>query len=291
MMHSMTGYARVELQETWGRLSWELRSVNHRYFDLSIRAPEDFRAMEARLRQLAAKRIARGKVEAGLKFTRDGNASAKLSPDLERVAALRDAASLATDCWGAAQAGSIDPLRLLAFPGVLREEAADMTPVLEAAQALFEQALVQFNEARASEGARLQAFLLVRCDAIEDMVAQVRTRYASAIRGASLDRLRDRAAELGVELDPGRLEQEMVIALQKLDVEEEMSRLLSHLVEVRDALARKEAVGRRLDFLMQELNREANTLSSKSQDAELTRLSVEMKVAIEQMREQVQNAE
>ncbi len=287
-IHSMTGYARVERQEAWGRLSWELRSVNHRYFDFAIRAPEDFRSLEGSLRQRAAKKISRGKIEAGLKFSAEGSSAAKLSPDIERIAALREATRLASGAWGAM--AEADPLRLLAFPGVLKEEAADMEPVLTAARELFDQAVDQFNQARASEGARLGDFLLERCDLMESLVGDVRARY-KLVRDAGIERLRERAAELKVEMDPGRMEQEMVIALQKLDVEEEMSRLLSHLSEVRAALERGESVGRRLDFLMQELNREANTLSSKSQDADLTRYSVEMKVAIEQMREQVQNVE
>ena len=287
MIRSMTGYARVESQGSWGRLSWEMRSVNHRYFDLSFKAPEEFRSLEGELRQLAAKQVARGKIEAALRYVREGVGN-RIEPDLERLRELQLAVARIEAQWG--QLGPADPLRLLSFPGVLREQAADFGPLLEAARGLFDQVLKEFNDSRASEGARLETFLTDRCDAIERLVHAVRARYAD-VRGQSIERLRTRARELGVELDPGRLEQEMVIALQRLDVEEEMSRLLSHLTEVRTAISRGEAVGRRLDFLMQELNREANTLSSKSQDAELTRHSVEMKVAIEQMREQVQNLE
>ena len=288
MIRSMTGYARVETQGTWGRLSWELRSVNHRYFDFSIKAPEDFRALDGELRQLAAARIARGKIEASLRYVRDGASSAQLDLDLDRVRELKQAMARVSAEWGPLP--STDPLRLLAFPGVLREPTADFAALLEAARALFGQALREFNESRAREGGRLESFLVDRCATVEQLVAAVRARYAE-VRGQGIERLRTRARELGVELDPGRMEQEMVIALQRLDVEEEMSRLLSHLVEVRSAIKRDEAIGRRLDFLMQELNREANTLSSKSQDAELTRHAVEMKVVIEQMREQVQNLE
>ncbi|MGQ0701386.1 MAG: YicC/YloC family endoribonuclease [Panacagrimonas sp.] len=288
MIRSMTGYARVESQGVWGRLSWELRSVNHRYFDLSFKSPEDFRGLEGELRQLAASKISRGKIEAALRYVREGGASGRVDPDLDRVRNLRDAVDRIEVQWG--PFAPTDALRLLSFPGVLREQTTDSSELLEAARALFDRVVREFNESRSREGGRLEPFLLDRCDAVEQLVAAVRARYAE-VRGQSIERLRTRARELGVELDPGRLEQEMVISLQRLDVEEEMSRLLSHLVEVRSAIKRDEAVGRRLDFLMQELNREANTLSSKSQDAELTRHSVEMKVVIEQMREQVQNIE
>ncbi|TDU26593.1 uncharacterized protein (TIGR00255 family) [Panacagrimonas perspica] len=288
MIRSMTGYARVETQGPWGRLSWELRSVNHRYFDFSIKAPEDFRALDGELRQLAAARIARGKIEAALRYSRESASGSQIEPDLDRVRDLRQALEAVAKEWGPLQGA--DPLRLLSFPGVLREQSADFSVLLEAARKLFDQCVREFNESRAREGGRLETFLVERCDAIEQLVAIVRARYAE-VRGQGIERLRARARELNVELDPARLEQEMVIALQRLDVEEEMSRLLSHLVEVRGSFKRDEAVGRRLDFLMQELNREANTLSSKSQDAELTRCSVEMKVTIEQMREQVQNIE
>lgn len=288
MIRSMTGFARVESQGPWGRLSWELRSVNHRYFDLSFKAPEEFRSIEGELRQFAATRIARGKVEAALRFVRDGGAAGRVEPDLDRVRELNQVLARVADEWG--PLALADPLRLLSFPGVLREQSADFTVLLEAARKLFDRVVGEFNDSRAREGGRLETFLVERCDAIEQLVAAVRARYAET-RGLGIERLRARARELGVELDAGRLEQEMVIALQRLDVEEEMSRLLSHVVEIRSALRRDEAVGRRLDFLMQELNREGNTLSSKSQDAELTRHAVEMKVVIEQMREQVQNIE
>lgn len=287
MTQSMTGYASAESRQSWGRLSWEIRSVNHRYLDFSLRLPEEFRALEAELRKEVSKHIARGKVDAGLRFTREG-ATAALSVDQERLAAIREAVRSVTESLD--QAAAPDPVRVLSMPGVLVEQAPDLQAIREAATTLFSQALKSFDAARASEGARLEAFLLERCERIELIVGQVRARYAQ-VSGSSIDRLRARAAELKVELDPSRLEQEMVIALQKLDVEEEMSRLLSHVEEIRKALALNESIGRRLDFLMQELNREANTLSSKSQDAELTRLSVDLKVCIEQSREQVQNIE
>jgi uncharacterized protein (TIGR00255 family) len=184
----------------------------------------------------------------------------------------------------------VDPLRLLGYPGVTRQEAQDLAPALQAAQQLFESVLTEFTQMREREGERLAVHIGERADTLESLAAQVRER-APQVRNAWLERLQARMRELAVEIEPARLAQEAAMSAQRLDVDEELSRLASHLVEVRTSLQRGEAVGRRLDFLMQELNREANTLSSKSQDAEMTRCAVEMKVAIEQMREQVQNIE
>ena len=288
MIRSMTGYARAEAQGPWGRLSWEMRGVNHRYLDLQFKLPDDFRALENDFRTQASPHVARGKVECGLRYQRDATAAGSISIDSARLADVRDALDLISQTITAVALP--DALRVLAYPGVTREEAADTAPLLNAARDLFAQTLQDFTETRSREGRRLGDFLLERCDALRLLAAQVRDRYAQ-VRGLWWERMRSRARELGVELDPARLEQELVIALQRLDVEEEISRLLSHLLEVRSTLARPEPIGRRLDFLMQELNREANTLSSKSQDADMTRYAVEMKVSIEQMREQVQNIE
>ena len=287
MTQSMTGFSRAESRGEWGRLSWEIRSVNHRYLDLGLRLPDELRVLESALRQQLSARVQRGKVEASLRFSREG-AAATVEVDQTRLDRLREAARSVANAWGETTAP--DPVRLLSMPGVLVEQAPDFEALGAAATDLFSQALDSFVAARSSEGARLESFLIERCDRIEVLVHQVRDRYAQ-VRGSSVERLRARAAELQVELDAGRLEQEMVIALQKLDVEEEMSRLESHVQEVRKALGRSESIGRRLDFLMQELNREANTLSSKSQDAELSGFAVELKVCIEQCREQVQNIE
>ncbi len=289
MIRSMTGYARVEQQGPAGRLSWEIRAVNHRYLEVQFKLPDEFRVMENDLRQLATQRIGRGKVEAGLRYTRDAGPSEALQIDHERLAAVlaaieRVAGQLRTST-------APDPIQVLAWPGVLRNEP---TPTVAApiadALLLFQSALDDFTATRAREGERTKTYLLDRLDAMAANVAAVRQR-APQVRDAWLERLRAKIAELGVDVEPARLAQEAAMAAQRLDVDEELSRLDSHFVEVRDTLDRNEAVGRRLDFLMQELNREANTLSSKSQDAEMTRLAVEMKVTIEQMREQVQNIE
>jgi len=288
MIRSMTGYARAEAQKSWGRLSWELRSVNHRYLDLQFKMPEEFRALENELRALAGARLARGKVECGLRYIRETQADEKLNLDLGRVRQLREAMdAIAHECGPLVSA---DPIRILSFPGVLSQEQADFAPMLAEARRLFDAALEDFSQTRGREGERLAHYFADRTVALTELVARVRERHPQ-VRDLWLQKLRGRCAELGVEIEPQRLAQEMALAAQRLDVEEEMSRLLSHLEEVKQACVRGESVGRRLDFLMQELNREANTLSSKSQDAEITRCAVEMKVIIEQMREQVQNIE
>ncbi len=288
MIHSMTGYARVETSASWGRLVWELRSVNHRYLDVQLKMPDEFRVLEGELRQAASTKLARGKVECGLRYIREAGGAERIELDGERITQLKDALDAVNAELGATSVP--DPIRVLAFPGVMREQQADFAPLLAAARKLFEAALADFGAARAREGERLLQYMLERCELLERLVAQVRARHP-LVREQWLARLRARCAELGVEIEPQRLAQEIALNAQRLDVEEEMSRLLSHLHEVRQAMSRGESVGRRLDFLMQELNREANTLSSKSQDAEMTRCAVEMKVAIEQIREQVQNIE
>ncbi|WP_022974884.1 YicC/YloC family endoribonuclease [Nevskia ramosa] len=289
MIRSMTGYARAEQQNPSGRLSWELRSVNHRYLELQFKLPEEFRSMENDLRQLATQRIGRGKVEAGLRYSRDNGVAGGLQIDADRLAAVLSAVEKISGQLRTSTAP--DPIQVLAWPGVVRTDSApDVTVPLADAMQLFQAALDDFTATRSREGERTKLYLIERLDAMAVLVERVKVR-APQVRDAWLDRLRAKIVELGVDVDPARLAQEAALAAQRLDVDEELSRLGSHFTEVRDTLVREEAVGRRLDFLMQELNREANTLSSKSQDAEMTRCAVEMKVIIEQMREQVQNIE
>ncbi|SFF62699.1 TIGR00255 family protein [Fontimonas thermophila] len=288
MTKSMTGYARVERADEWGRIGWELRAVNHRYLDVQFKMPEEFRIIESELRQLAGARLSRGKVECLLRYQRESMPGERIELDYRRLAQLRQALDTVNAEFGATTAP--EPMRVLSFPGVVREERPDLAPLLAQARALFVDALDEFTAFRVSEGRRLAQFLLERCEALLVLVQQIRARHG-LVRDQWLARLRARCLELGVEVEPQRLAQEVVLTAQRLDIEEEMSRLVSHIEEVRQALAREDAVGRKLDFLMQELNREANTTASKSQDAEMTRLAVEMKVIIEQMREQVQNIE
>jgi len=288
MIRSMTGFARAETQGPWGRLSWELRSVNHRYLDLTLRLPDELRGIENEVRQLAGARLSRGKVEAGLRLSRETAAAPPVVLDLARLRELHVALDAVKEEFRTVS--SPDPVRVLGWPGVVRTESADLAPVQAAALTLFQAALDDFTRTRAREGERLQQHLEERCVLIQNLIAAVRERLP-LVRAQWVEKLRGRCQELGVTVEPSRLEQEVVLAAQRLDVDEELSRLTAHLVEIRQVLAREDAVGRRLDFLMQELNREANTLSSKSQDAETTRHAVELKVTIEQMREQVQNIE
>jgi uncharacterized protein (TIGR00255 family) len=287
MTLSMTGFAQGEAEAPGGSIRWEIRSVNHRYLDIGFRMPEEFRALEGELRQRAGRDLARGKVEAQMRYLADGAASA-FEVDEARLNQLKAAIDHVERAWGALE--TPDPLQVLQFPGVVREQRQDLSALHEAATQAFDAALADLRAARAREGERLAQVLVERCDALENQVGVVRERLPQ-VREGWLDKLRERCRDLGVEADQGRLEQELALVAQRADVDEEMVRLAGHIEEVRATLAREEATGRRLDFLMQELNREANTLSSKSQDAELTRGAVEMKVIIEQMREQVQNIE
>ena len=288
MIRSMTGYARAEAQGPWGRLAWELRSVNHRYLDLSLRIPDELRGVENDARQTLGARLSRGKVEASLRFTRETAAAGALALDPHQLRQLREAVDAVGEAIGATTPP--DPMRVLSWPGVVKAEAPDLAPVAAEAMALLDRALRDFTQTREREGARLAQYLTERCGAIEAHVADVRARLPE-VRTQWVEKLRARCRDLGVDVDPARLEQEVVLAAQRLDVDEELSRLAVHLGEVRKTLSRDDAVGRRLDFLMQELNREANTLSSKSQDSEITRHAVDIKVVIEQLREQVQNVE
>lgn len=289
MIRSMTGFARRERQGPWGTLTCELRAVNHRYLELSLRMPEDLRAIENDARQTISAALRRGKVDAGL-YLRGAPAQAGSieinRPLVEQVA--RTAAEVAGIAGGALAA--VSPLDLLRWPGVIRETEKDLQPVQAAAMDLLRETVHDLNESRAREGARIREMLLGRSESLQQAVALLRARLpeiAARIRA----RVSERVAQLGAQVDSARLEQELVLLAYKMDFEEELDRLGSHVTETMQVLDAKEPAGRRLDFLMQELNREANTLSSKSQDADTTRAAVDIKVLIEQMREQVQNVE
>lgn len=287
MLHSMTAFASAEIVTPAGTLSCELRSVNHRYLELQLRLPDELRALEASLRERVTARIARGKVDLTMRLRPDAGAV----PTLDIDEALLDRVLERANGIAARVANSqFDPLALLAWPGVVREPVRDGAALHAAALALVALALEDFAATRAREGERLQGFMSDRLDAIAALVAQSRV-WLPEIRTALRLKLETRLADLKVPLDPGRLEQELVLGLSKLDVDEELDRLESHVAEARGTLARGEAAGRRLDFLLQEFNREANTLGSKSVDARTSQASVELKVLIEQVREQVQNIE
>jgi uncharacterized protein (TIGR00255 family) len=287
MIRSMTGFARRERQFPWGLLAWELKTVNHRFLEMGFRLPEEFRVGEAEFRQSVAAAARRGKVECSLHF-RPAVAAGALEVDAVLLASLNERAKAI-----AAQAGPaarIDALDLLRWPGVIRDATRDQAPMVAAAQALLAEALAELARFRDSEGGRLRDALEQRCGGLVEFAARVADRLPE-VRARMRARLLERVAQLVADVDHDRLEQELAILAQRLDVDEEIDRLRGHVAEVRKTFDDREPAGRRLDFLMQELNREANTLSSKSQDIETTRAAVDMKVLIEQMREQVQNIE
>jgi uncharacterized protein (TIGR00255 family) len=288
MIRSMTAFARQEAESTLGSLSWEIRSVNHRYLEASIRLPDELRAAESAVRERLNVRLGRGKVDC---FCRYRPVAGVLSPvivDQDRLsrvlAACREVAGQME------QSAPLNPVELLRWPGVVREVEPDVQPLQEQALTLLDLTLDELIDAREREGAKILDLLQQRCTAMAGLVEDARRRLPE-ILSVTREKLLSRLAELQTPVDPGRLEQELVFLTQKMDVDEEMDRLNGHIEEVRRVLDRDEPVGRRLDFLMQELNREANTLGSKSAAPETTRISVELKVLIEQMREQVQNAE
>jgi uncharacterized protein (TIGR00255 family) len=283
----MTGFARRERQFPWGLVAWELKTVNHRFLEIGCRLAEEFRSAEADFRQAIAGAVRRGKVDCSLHF-RPAAVSETLEIDAELLAALTARAQQAAGQAGAA--ARIDVIDLLSWPGVVREPLFDAAPMLAAAHALLGEALAELTRFRDSEGSRLRDALELRCAGLEDFAGLVSQRLPE-VRARMRVKLLDRIAQLVAEPDQDRLEQELAMLAQRLDVDEEIDRLRGHVTEVRKAFGGQEPAGRRLDFLMQELNREANTLSSKSQDIEITRAAVEMKVLIEQMREQVQNVE
>jgi uncharacterized protein (TIGR00255 family) len=288
MVSSMTGFSRQELSAAEGTLVCEIRSVNHRFLEASLRLPESCRALESELRQTLARELRRGKVDCTIQHRAPSTAVAGLDIDAEALAGLLGRArELAAALPGTAQ---INVLDLLRWPGVLREQQGDNEALLATVRKLFAATVSELVATRAREGQRLAELITQRCQALSALLDQVRTRLPE-IHLRVRSRLEERLRELGGELNQERLEQEIVLLLQRLDVAEELDRLGGHLEETGRVLAAPEAAGRRLDFLLQEFNREANTLASKSQDLETTRIAVEMKVLIEQMREQVQNIE
>ena len=283
----MTGFARRERQFPWGLLSWELKTVNHRFLEIGCRLPEDFRSAEADFRQIIAGTVKRGKVDVSLHF-RPATAASSLEVDADLLGSLTERAQQIASAAGSA--ARIEVLDLLRWPGVMRDDTRDTAALVAAAQALLGDALAELTRFRDSEGGRLRDALDQRCGGLLDFAAMVTERLPE-VRARMRSKLLDRIAQLATDVNHERLEQELAILAQRQDVDEELDRLRGHVTEVRKAFTVQEPSGRRLDFLMQELNREANTLSSKSQDIETTRAAVDMKVLIEQMREQVQNIE
>ena len=287
MIRSMTAFASAESETAHGNLSIELRSVNHRYLELGPRLPDDLRGFEPQLREALTARLSRGKVDINVRLKATTTRAGTLDVDEELLGRLAERAQALASRFPAL---NVDFSSLLNWPGVLREQSADAEALQGIAAQVLEQALDGLIETREREGARLAVFLRERLDGIEALVAAVR-EHLPEVRLAARARLDQRLAEIKQPADPGRLEQEIVLQLQRMDVDEELDRLASHIAEARRIFGMTEAVGRRLDFLMQEFNREANTLGSKAADPRTTKAAVELKVLIEQMREQVQNLE
>jgi uncharacterized protein (TIGR00255 family) len=305
MIYSMTAFARGEAETPWGSLVWELKSVNHRYLELGLRLPEELRAIEPAVREAVSARLNRGKVDVTLRLQMAATAAGVEIDEAQARRVLDSAARLRALQPGLAPLGEADVLR---WPGVLKAPVPDAAALAEQALAALRQALDGLADMRAREGARLREFLVQRLDAaarvaeelraaLPKIIEHYRTRLSERLQelsGNLADRTEARAAGQGRPgggFDPGRLEQELVLFVNRMDVAEELDRLASHVAEIRRLLAQGGAVGRRLDFLMQELNREANTLGSKAADLRMTNASVELKVLIDQMREQIQNIE
>ncbi len=281
----MTAYAAAERSTAWGTLGCELRAVNHRFLELGTRLPDELRALEPTLREQVSARVTRGKLD--LVFRLRSEAAQSLGVN---EAALEQLAALAQSLQDRFPGLTTDVTGLLQLPGVLQTQAVDGEGLKAEALALLEEVLTQFLAARQREGDKLATVIAERVAGIARIVGEVRTMVPE-IRQGLRARLEARVADLAQPLEPGRLEQELVLWLQKLDVDEELDRLDSHIEEIGRVLAQDGPVGRRLDFLLQEFNREANTLGSKSVDRRTSQAAVELKVLIDQIREQVQNLE
>jgi len=284
MTKSMTAFARSES----GHISWEIRSVNHRYLEVGLKVPDAFRSLEISLRNKLKARLNRGKIDCQLRIGHSQASEASLSIDEKLLEDLTGA--LATIIPKLETVAPVNPLEVLKWPGLLSEPTEDEESIKKTVVELFDSALAQLIEMRSSEGAELRKIILEKLADLRSIVDQAATE-APIISARQRDKMISKLNDLKIDADPGRIEQELVIMAQKSDVAEELDRLNTHIEEVSATLDSKEAVGRRLDFLMQELNREANTLSSKAVATNTTIQAVELKVAIEQMREQIQNIE
>ena len=287
MIHSMTAFSRVEVKGDWGNAVWEIRSVNQRFLETYFRLPEQFRGIEPVLRERFRKQLNRGKVECNLRF--NPNPAAKSKITLNSTLA-KELVSHANTISALAGNSSFNPVEIMRWPGVMEAEEADMDSIQVEMLAGFDQALNDFIEARISEGENLKTLIDQRLDAIVAESEKV-TAHMPTVIAWQRKRITDKFIDANIELDSARVEQELVLLAQKTDVEEELDRLHSHVKETKSILKKGGAQGRRLDFMMQEFNREANTLGSKSINTDITASAVELKVLIEQMREQIANIE
>lgn len=288
MMLSMTAFSRQQSEQEWGSLTWELRSVNHRYLEISVRLPDLFRGLENSVRGALRKKLSRGKVECQLRYKAGESYQSELHLNRALIQKLIQANKEIEDVAKAST--SLSSMEILRWPGVIQDQEFDIEAIEKQAFELFNEALDDLLASRQREGEELKGFIQKRIDSIREIVIAVRTLMPEILT-AQRQNLADKLEDLKVDLEPSRLEQEIVLLAQKADVAEELDRLDSHLKEVERVVSSAGQKGRRLDFLMQELNREANTLSSKSIVAETTLNAVELKVLIEQMREQIQNIE
>ncbi|MCY4360703.1 MAG: YicC family protein [Gammaproteobacteria bacterium] len=285
MVASMTAFARREDTGEWGHAVWEIRTVNHRYLDISIRLPEELRVLEGEVRERISARLKRGKVECNLRFNSESAAG-----DFNVNTGLIEKIIQASADLPVTRPAPINPVDILRWPGVIDKNTPDLEQLGKSLIALLDQTLEDLLDTRRREGGKISEMIETRCDLSLQQVHRIREIIPDIITSTS-DRHVARVREIGIELDNGRLEQEIALMSQKLDVAEELDRLETHILEVKRVLTDTEPVGRRLDFLMQEMNREANTLGSKSAHIDTSNASIELKVLVEQMREQIQNIE
>lgn len=284
----MTAFAREAAQGDWGTLTWEIRSVNHRYLEPHFRLPENLREIEPALREGLRKHLHRGKVECALKWQSLEQSGQGFNLNVDLVKDINQAANQVNRILD--NPAHLNALELLQWPGVMKTAEVDAAPLKKAALESFDAALKNLVDARSREGDQLEPLFEQRLKAINNIVLEVREKLPEILQ-KQRENLVSRFEDAKIDLEPERVEQEMVMLAQKSDVDEELDRLDAHVKEVRSVLSKKGAIGRRLDFLMQELNREANTLSSKSIVTDTTKAAVDLKVLIEQIREQVQNVE
>lgn len=287
MIYSMTAFAHFELKKEWGNAVWELRSVNQRFLETYFRLPEQFRHLETGLRERLRAALARGKVECHLRIDLTNDRNGELPLNKTYAEAVIGSLQSLREIAGGGEINLVDVLR---YPGVVDTQNQDLDRIAQDLVEGFERILADFIAMRGREGANLHALIQQRLDTIGDIIAKVQTQMPEILQWQK-DKLQQRFDELNLQLDPQRLEQEMVLTAQRVDVAEELERLQLHVKETASILNKGGAVGRKLDFMMQELNRETNTLASKSINTDITNSAVELKVLIEQMREQIQNLE
>ncbi|WP_075183314.1 YicC/YloC family endoribonuclease [Pantoea sp. 1.19] len=287
MIRSMTAYARREIKGDWGSAAWELRSVNQRYLETWMRLPEQFRSLEPMARERIRARLTRGKIECSLRFEADPSAQSALHLNEKLALQLVEAAN-----WVKLKSdeGEINPLDILRWPGVMSAQDQDLDAIAGELMAALDDTLDDFITARETEGAALKGLIAQRLEGVSTEITRVRAQMPEVLKWQR-ERLTSKLEEAQVQLDGNRIEQELIMLAQRVDVAEELDRLETHVKETWNILKKKEAVGRRLDFMMQEFNRESNTLASKSINADITASAIELKVLIEQMREQIQNIE